>query len=296
MPDDYTLQDYSREKDLPADFLSRLGLNTLTVNNRTYISIPYYNEYGRRSATQYRSGSNFWWGDGSTIVPYGVDRLRGAPDDKAILLVEGASDAQTAWYHNIFALGIPGAQMWKHSWYRYIKGRTIYLWKEPDEGGEAFRDKISKTTGFHCIEAPTEYKDLNELHQSVGSDTRRIVHDLIRNNSHIVRKNKDYARKSFERNIQWNLSDAEEKVRKARRMSILDVVSRLGIDKGLTKKSDQYAIICPFHDDHDPSLYLDDQKGLWICFACGDKSGDQIDLWKEVRGLDFKDTLDEMVG
>ena len=32
-------------------------------------------------------------------------------------------------------------------------------------------------------------------------------------------------------------------------------------------------IVCPFHDDVNPSMIVDLQKGLWYCFGCG-KSGD----------------------
>ena len=32
-------------------------------------------------------------------------------------------------------------------------------------------------------------------------------------------------------------------------------------------------IICPFHDDVNPSVIIDLQEGRWYCFGCG-KSGD----------------------
>ena len=27
--------------------------------------------------------------------------------------------------------------------------------------------------------------------------------------------------------------------------------------------------LCPFHDDHHPSLYVSPAKGVWRCFSCG---------------------------
>lgn len=47
-------------------------------------------------------------------------------------------------------------------------------------------------------------------------------------------------------------------------------------------------IICPFHDDKEPSLSLDDQKNVFYCFGCEAK-GDIIEFvrrleeWKEKK-------------
>lgn len=47
-------------------------------------------------------------------------------------------------------------------------------------------------------------------------------------------------------------------------------------------------IICPFHDDNDPSLLLDDEKNVFFCFGCN-VTGDIIDFygrlkeWKEKK-------------
>jgi DNA primase len=51
--------------------------------------------------------------------------------------------------------------------------------------------------------------------------------------------------------------------------------------------------ICPFHDDHHPSMYFYvDDRGVekWACPPCG-KGGDLYDLIKEAEGLGFSDCL-----
>jgi putative DNA primase/helicase len=55
-------------------------------------------------------------------------------------------------------------------------------------------------------------------------------------------------------------------------------------------KSDQATGLCPFHDDHNPSLSLNLTSGVFNCFSCGAKGG-AIDLCMEVWGADFKTTL-----
>lgn len=41
--------------------------------------------------------------------------------------------------------------------------------------------------------------------------------------------------------------------------------------KGKIKRSgtDNIITLCPFHDDHSPSFWLNTNNGLWICFSCG---------------------------
>jgi len=43
----------------------------------------------------------------------------------------------------------------------------------------------------------------------------------------------------------------------------------------LTKKGKEYIGLCPFHDDHKPSLSVDPKKGVWYCHSC-DIGGDVI--------------------
>jgi len=45
--------------------------------------------------------------------------------------------------------------------------------------------------------------------------------------------------------------------------------------------------LCPFHDDHDPSLSVNVENGAFRCFACGAKGGDLIDFHKLLTGEDF---------
>ena len=55
--------------------------------------------------------------------------------------------------------------------------------------------------------------------------------------------------------------------------------------------------VCPFHDDHNPSLSIDDQKGLFNCFGCG-ASGDIYEFYAKLHNLntlsDFPKILNEI--
>src|SRR5437870_4251772 len=43
------------------------------------------------------------------------------------------------------------------------------------------------------------------------------------------------------------------------------------------KTGNELRVLCPFHADHEPSLDLNDKKGVFICRACG-RSGGTLDL------------------
>lgn len=50
------------------------------------------------------------------------------------------------------------------------------------------------------------------------------------------------------------------------RTDIIEVVSRY---VNLTKKGKNYIGVCPFHDDHSPSMSVSPEKQIFTCFSCG---------------------------
>ena len=59
------------------------------------------------------------------------------------------------------------------------------------------------------------------------------------------------------------------------------------------KKGSRYSAVCPFHDDHDPSLSINDDKGLFMCFV-DNTGGDAIKFVQEYKKLDFIDALKDI--
>lgn len=71
----------------------------------------------------------------------------------------------------------------------------------------------------------------------------------------------------------------------------IDIVSLFEyFGTNLSKKGKSYTGLCPFHDDKNPSLSVDKEKGLYNCFGCGE-AGDVFDLVKEVKGFSFTESL-----
>jgi DNA primase len=61
----------------------------------------------------------------------------------------------------------------------------------------------------------------------------------------------------------------------------------------LTKKGSALVALCPFHSDTRPSMNVNDNKGMFKCFACG-QGGDAISFVKEYKKLEFIDALKEI--
>jgi DNA primase len=61
----------------------------------------------------------------------------------------------------------------------------------------------------------------------------------------------------------------------------------------LRRKGSSLEAICPFHADTKPSLKVNDDKGLYRCFACS-AGGDAITFVTEFKKVDFKDALKEI--
>lgn len=63
---------------------------------------------------------------------------------------------------------------------------------------------------------------------------------------------------------------------------ILELMTSLGIE--MRKAGSEYMGLCPFHDDRNPSLAVNAEKGVWHCFGCG-KSGNYHSFLEEWKTL-----------
>jgi hypothetical protein len=59
----------------------------------------------------------------------------------------------------------------------------------------------------------------------------------------------------------------KDKALEATDLDIVELIENLGVK--FKKIGKEYRGLCPFHDDHGPSLSVNREKGLWHCFGCG---------------------------
>src|SRR5215212_10440721 len=102
----------------------------------------------------------FRWRSGDKPRPYGLSLLEDARKAGYVILVEGESDCHTLWFHEIPALGIPGANNWRDRWATYLDGiEKVYAVIEPDQGGDTLREKL---TGCEAIRERLHFLELDE--------------------------------------------------------------------------------------------------------------------------------------
>ena len=88
-----------------------------------------------------------------------------------------------------------------------------------------------------------------------------------------------------------NLSNEElNKIRNS--VNIVDVVRNY---VNLEKKGKNYFGICPFHDDHTPSMSVSEEKQIFTCFVCG-VSGNVFSFVKNYENITFMEAVNKVAG
>jgi hypothetical protein len=143
------LAEYAKAKKLPLAFLRSLGLSGITYLGSPAVRMPYLADDGTEAAVRFRltltGDDRFRWKTGAKPCLYGLWRIQTAHQAGYLIIVEGESDCHTLWYHDIPAVGLPGASSWREDRDApYLDDiSTIYVIQEPDKGGEAVRKWLS---------------------------------------------------------------------------------------------------------------------------------------------------------
>lgn len=82
------------------------------------------------------------------------------------------------------------------------------------------------------------------------------------------------------------MNDDRQKVRDA--SDIVDVVAEV---VQLTPKGREFVCVCPFHDDHRPSMCVVPHKQIYHCFSCG-AGGDVFTFVQEFHKIGFREALE----
>ena len=73
-------------------------------------------------------------------------------------------------------------------------------------------------------------------------------------------------------------------------LAAVDIVDLVGERVSLTRKGREYVGLCPFHDDHRPSLSVSPRKQIFKCWSCG-AGGDVIKFVQLSQRVDFREAL-----
>jgi DNA primase len=73
-------------------------------------------------------------------------------------------------------------------------------------------------------------------------------------------------------------------------VSLLELVQSYGVE--LKKKGKDLIGLCPFHDDHSPSLVISPDKNLWHCMGACQEGGSVIDWVMKSEGVSLRHALE----
>lgn len=86
-----------------------------------------------------------------------------------------------------------------------------------------------------------------------------------------------------------NLSN-EELNRIRTSVNIVDVI---GSNINLLKKGKNYFGICPFHDDHTPSMSVSEERQIYTCFVCG-ATGNVFSFLRDYENISFMEAVNKV--
>lgn len=84
---------------------------------------------------------------------------------------------------------------------------------------------------------------------------------------------------------------SEDEFKKVR--SSVNIVDVIGSYINLNKKGKNYFGICPFHEDHNPSLSVSEEKQIYTCFVCG-ATGNVFSFVKDYENISFPEAIEKV--
>ena len=75
-------------------------------------------------------------------------------------------------------------------------------------------------------------------------------------------------------------------------INLVELVRASGVK--LTGSGDTLIGLCPFHEDHDPSLIISRGKNLWSCKGACNRGGSVVDWVMLSRGVGFREAAEDL--
>jgi hypothetical protein len=168
-----TLKNYAAYVGLPVEHLEALSLEQYYRLGKPAVRMPYLDEAGEevllvRSRVSLTGKPKILTRKGDKHRLYGLWKLEEAREAGYAVLVEGESDAQTLWFHDVPGVGIPGANGWKAEWAPDLEGIDHLYFVVEDEAGEQCWRKLAETQEIRDRLYRVELKgvkDVCELHK-----------------------------------------------------------------------------------------------------------------------------------
>lgn len=298
----------ARAKGLCAEILRmEFGLADTEWYGQPAVRVPYRDGAGvhRHDKLRLGDGTMRYAPQGATPALYGLDRVARVANDAMVLLAEGESDVWTAAFHDLYAVGIPGASAWRPDFAAHVRRfPNLVIWEEPGEAAQQLVIAIARDLPDARVIRGGDAKDLSELHQQAGAGFAlafaarmaaaeplydRALALVARAPVRVIRHRRYSSALS-----RYHQGEADPQLEAARRQSTVDVLVARGArlrGRGLWQQTR-----CPFpdHDDRIPSFAVHVMAGRWRCMGCGRHGTDAIALVQQLDGVTFREAVAEV--
>lgn len=146
------------------------------------VRIPYFNSDGSLYAwrTFLPGEQGGWrWPFGTTATPYGLEQIpHGIRETDIAIVTEGESDTLAIREHfasiddrRVFAIGIPGAGMWKATWVEFFTDfPAVYITFDGDTVGRKGAEAVKRSVRWARVVRLPEGEDVRGLVQREGAE------------------------------------------------------------------------------------------------------------------------------
>jgi hypothetical protein len=171
------LHQLAQARGLPIDYLRFLGWYDTTYSGKPAVAIPWPG--GIHYRVNLGGKPKYLWEKGNQVSILGLDRLEEIRRGGWALVVEGETDYAAGLLMGLPVVAIPGASTWQSAWALQFQGCQVFVWREPDRGGESMVKRLAQAFWtVSVIDPPTGVKDLCDLHAQAGEEAVAHFNDL----------------------------------------------------------------------------------------------------------------------
>jgi DNA primase len=294
LPDE--IRAYLHDRGLDDDVIERhlLGWNGYRI------TIPIFNREGEvtffklaKHPLDTRPGPKIMASPGANAELYGWEVLKEQPSQ--VIICEGEFDRlvlETNGFQAVTSTG--GAGSFRSEWAAEFKSIPhVYVCFDRDDAGRRGALRVARMIPHaKLVELPQEVDDggdITDLFVRLG--WRREAFERLLDEATPAPPQPEPTRAIKPAKMHSAITPLGEQVERIKRATPIEKV--VGEYLKLRTSGNNLVGLCPFHEDHTPSLTVYPANSTFHCYGCG-KHGDVIKFVQEIERMSFKQALDTL--
>lgn len=246
-------------------------------------------------------GPKYWYSKSGTVQLYAAHK---ALQHDTIVITEGELDCLVLWSLNIPAVtSTGGAMSFRENWGPLFENKTVYICLDNDLAGAQGTVRILKFIPHAkvvIIPDTARAKDVTD-YVSHGKDFRALMDTAKAYQTYQDVRDDEQARRANMMNVlfheEWMANHDKEYAatvpeKRTKYDGANDIERAKSVPISTLFKVVQNKILCPFHNDHTPSMHVFKDNRAF-CFVCS-KQADTIDLYRVLHNSTFREAVEAL--